>query len=106
MDDGVSQRERASPAAAKDVHLAVDVQLMAQGRNIVDQVSGRVVCQRRRCVIFARAGRALAAAALVEQDDAIPLRTKNRVAELWLPAPGPPCMIITGSPAIVPYSSQ
>jgi hypothetical protein len=88
------------------VHLAVDVQLMAQRRNIVDQVSGRIVGQRRCCVFFARAGCALAAAALVEQDDAVPLRIKNRVAELWLPAPGPPCMTTTGSPASVPYSSQ
>jgi hypothetical protein len=51
---------------------------------------------------FARTGRALAATALVEQDDAVPLRIKNRVNGLWLPAPGPPCMTIIGSPASVP----
>src|SRR5438270_823368 len=31
---------------------------------------------------------------------------KNRADELWLPAPGPPCMTMTGSPASEPYSSQ
>jgi hypothetical protein len=75
--DGIGQREGAAPAATEDVHLAVDVQLMAQRRNIVDQVSGRIVGERRCCVIFARAGCALAAAALVEQDDAVPLRIKK-----------------------------
>src|SRR5436190_24220347 len=50
---------------------------MAQGRNIVDQVLGRIVGQRRSCVVFACAGRALAATALVEQDDAVPLRIKK-----------------------------
>jgi hypothetical protein len=28
--------------------------------------------------------------------------SKNRVDEVWLPAPGPPCMTINGSPASVP----
>jgi hypothetical protein len=101
--DGIRQREGAAPAAAEHVHLAVDVQLMAQGRNIVDQVLGRIVGQRRSCVIiFARTGRALAATAVVEQDDAVPLR----VDEVWLPTPGRPCMTITGSPPSVPDSSQ
>ena len=31
---------------------------------------------------------------------------KNRADELWLPAPGPPCKTMTGSPASEPYSSQ
>ena len=31
---------------------------------------------------------------------------KQRADELWLPAPGPPCMTMTGSPASEPYSSQ
>jgi hypothetical protein len=88
------------------MHLAVDAQLVAQRQHVVDQVLSRIVGQRRRCVIVARTGRAFAATALVEEDDAVPLRIKNRANELWLPAPGPPCMTMTGSPASEPYSSQ
>jgi hypothetical protein len=106
MRDGVGQGEGAAPAAAKNVHLAVDVQLVAQRRHVVDQVLGRIVDQRRCCVIIARTGRALAATALVEKHDAVSLRIENRADEPWLPAPGPPCMTMTGSPASEPYSSQ
>ena len=77
MRDGVSQGEGAPPAATKDVHLAVYVQLVAQRRHVIDQVPGRIVGQRRCCVIIARTGRALAATALVEKHDAVPLRIEN-----------------------------
>jgi len=40
MRDGVGQGEGAAPAAAKNVHLAVDIQLVAQRRHVVDQVLG------------------------------------------------------------------
>lgn len=77
MRDGVSQREGAAPAAAENMHPAVDAQLVAQRQHVVDQVLSRIVGQRRRCVIVARTGRALAATALVEEDDAVPLRIKK-----------------------------
>ena len=77
MRDGVGQGEGAAPAAAKNVHLAVDVQLVAQRRHVVDQVLGRIVGQRLCCVIIARTGRALAATALVEKHDAVSLRIEK-----------------------------
>src|ERR1700739_4417157 len=42
-----------------------------------ETLSGRVVSQRRCCVILGRAGRALAAAALVEQDEGVALQIKK-----------------------------
>ena len=77
MRDGVGQGEGAAPAAAKNVHLAVNAQLVAQRRHVVDQVPGRIVGQRRCCVIITRTRRALAATALVEKHDAIPLRIEK-----------------------------
>src|SRR6516164_269240 len=77
MRNGVGQGEGAAPAAAKNVHLAVDVQLVAQRRHVVDQVLGGIIGQRRCCVIIARTGCALAATALVEKHDAIPLRIEK-----------------------------
>jgi len=59
------------------VHLAVNAQLVAQRRHVVDQVPGRIVGQRRCCVIITRTRRALAATALVEKHDAIPLRIEK-----------------------------
>jgi hypothetical protein len=75
-------------------------------RHVIDEMLGRVVGQRRGRVVVARTGGAFTTTALVEQDDAIALRIKKRASELWLPAPGPPCMTMTGSPAGAPYSSQ
>ena len=77
MRDGVGQGKGATPAAAKNVHLAIDVQLVAERRHVVDQVLGRIVGQRRRCVIMAGTGRALAATALVEKHNAVSLRTEK-----------------------------
>ena len=50
---------------------------MAQRRHVVDQMLGRIVGQRRCCVIIARTGRALAATTLVEKHDAVPLRIEK-----------------------------
>jgi len=77
MHDGVGQGEGAAPAAAKNVHLAVDVQLVTQRRHVIDQMLGRIVGQRRCCVIIARTGRTLAATALVEKHDAVSLRIEK-----------------------------
>jgi hypothetical protein len=77
MRNRVSQGEGAAPAAAENMHPAVDAQLVAQRQHVVDQVLGRIVCQRRGCVIIARTGRTLAAAALVEKDDTVPLRVEK-----------------------------
>src|ERR1700745_3427435 len=77
MDDGVSQRERASPAAAKDVHLAVDIKLTAQAQHVIDQMRGRVVGECCRGVVVACAGCAFATAALVEKNDPVSLRVKK-----------------------------
>jgi len=77
MRDGVGQGKGAAPAAAKNVHLAIDVQLVAERRHVVDQVLGRIVGQRRRCVIIARTGRALAATALVKKHDPVSLRIEK-----------------------------
>jgi len=77
MRNGVGQGEGAAPAAAKNVHLAVDVELVAQRRHVVDQVLGRIVGERRCCVIIARTGRALPATALVEKHDAVSLRIEK-----------------------------
>src|SRR6202035_1391004 len=77
MRDGVGEGEGAAPAAAKNVHLAVDVQLVAQRPHVVDQVLGGIVGQRQRCVIIARTGRALAATALIEKHDAVSLRIEK-----------------------------
>ena len=71
MDDGVSQRERASPAAAKDVHLAVDVELTTQAQHVIDQMRGRVVGECCRGVVVLCAGCAFATAALVEKNDPV-----------------------------------
>ena len=105
MRDGVGQGEGAAPAAAKNVHLAVNVQLVAQRRYVVDQVLGRIVGQRRCCVIIARTGRALAATALVEKHDAVSLRIEPGGRDVAA-CTGPPCMTMIGSPASEPYSSQ
>src|SRR5262252_3207765 len=77
MDDGVSQRERASPAAAKDVHLAVDIELTAQAQHVIDQMRGRVVGECCRGVVVLCAGCAFATAALVEKNDPVSLRVEK-----------------------------
>src|SRR5215471_14808571 len=82
MDDGVSQRERASPAAAKDVHLAVDVELTTQAQHVIDQMRGRVVGECRRGVVVPCAGCAFATAALVEKNDPVSLRVEKVGVEL------------------------
>jgi hypothetical protein len=66
--------ERASPAAAKDVHLAVDMELTAEPQHVIDQMRGRVVGECRRSVVVACARCALATAALVEKNDPVSLR--------------------------------
>ena len=50
---------------------------MTQRRHVIDQMLGRIVGQRRCCVIIARTGRALAATALVEKHDAVSLRIEK-----------------------------
>jgi len=77
MGYGVSQSERASPAAAKDVHLAVDIELTAQPQHVIDQMRGRVVGECRRSVVVACARCALATAALVEKNDPVSLRIEK-----------------------------
>jgi len=71
MRDGVSQGERAAPAAAEDVHLAMDIQLPSQPQHVADKMLGRIVGKGCRSVVVACAGRTLAAAALVEKDDPV-----------------------------------
>ena len=82
MGDGVSQSERASPAAAKDVHLAVDIELTAEPQHVIDQMRGRVVSECRRSVVVACARCALATAALVEKNDPVSLRVEKVGVEL------------------------
>src|SRR5215469_14083942 len=71
MGYGISQCERASPTAAKDVHLTVDIKLTAQPQNVIDQMCGRVVGECRRGIVVACAGCAFATAALVEKNDPV-----------------------------------
>jgi hypothetical protein len=71
MGDGVSQSERASPTAAKDVHLVVDIELTAQPQHVIDQMRGRVVGECRRGIVVACAGCAFATATLVEKNDPV-----------------------------------
>src|SRR5262249_5795018 len=62
---GVRERERAAPGAAE--HLpAIDLEVLAEALHVGDEVPGGVVVE-------AGVGPALAAAALVEQDDAVSL---------------------------------
>jgi hypothetical protein len=77
MRNRVGQGESAAPAAAENMHFAVDVQLVAQRGHIIDQVMGRIIRERRRWVVVARTGCALAATTLVEKNDAVPLRIKK-----------------------------
>src|SRR5205814_8315957 len=106
MRDGVGQGEGAAPAAAKNVHLAVDVQLVAERRHVVAQML--VVLS----VSAGVASSSLAMGVLLPQPRWSKSTTryrcglKKRADELWLPAPGPPCMTMTGSPVSEPYSSQ
>jgi hypothetical protein len=69
MRFGVSQRQGRAPGAAED-HPAVDAEPFAQFLDIGHQMPGRVVAQFR-----VRGG--LAAAALVEQHDAIAFRVEE-----------------------------
>ncbi len=64
-----------------------------------DEVPGRVVAQLG-------VGRALAAAALVEQDDAVGGRIEEAPVLGSVPPPGPPCRNTTGLPSGFPLSSQ
>jgi hypothetical protein len=77
MGYGVSQSERASPAAAKDVHLAVDIEFTAEPQHVIDQMSGRVVGERRGSVVVACARCAFATATLVEKNDPVSLRIEK-----------------------------
>ena len=77
MGYGVSQSERASPAAAKDVHLTVDIELTAQPQHVIDQMCGRVVGECRRGIVVACAGCAFATAALVEKNDPVSRRVEK-----------------------------
>ena len=66
---GVGERERRAPRAAE--HLpALDAEVLAQRLDVGDEVPGRVVVE-------ARVRRALAAAALVEQHDAVARRIEE-----------------------------
>ena len=106
MRDGVGQGKGATPAAAKNVHLAVDVQLVAQRRHVVDQVLGRIVSQRRLASSSLALGVLLPQPRWSKSTTRYRCGLKSRADEPWLPAPGPPCMTMTGSPASEPYSSQ
>src|SRR4051794_32083138 len=77
MRDGVSQGECAAPAAAENVHLAVDMQLLPQAQYVADQMLGRIVGKGCRCVIVAGTRRTLAAAALVEKNDPVSIRVEK-----------------------------
>src|SRR6267154_2619558 len=78
MGYGVSQGERTSPAATKNMHFAADIQLLTQFQYVMDKMLGGIVGQGcRRVVVAAGAGCAFAAAALVEQNDAISLRIEK-----------------------------
>src|SRR5215472_18013651 len=77
MGYGISQCERASPTAAKDVHLTVDIKLTAQPQNVIDQMCGRVVGECRRGIVVACAGCAFATAALVEKNDPVSCRVEK-----------------------------
>src|SRR5258706_6467586 len=77
MGDGVSQGERTSPAATKNMHFAADVQLLTQFQYVMNKMLGRIVGQSCRRIVVAGAGCAFAAAALVEQNDAISLRIEK-----------------------------
>ena len=89
MGDGVSQSERASPTAAKEVHLTVDIELTAQAQHVVDQMRGRVVGECRRGVVVACAGCAFATAALVEKNDPVSLRVEKVGVKLVAPRAWP-----------------
>ena len=71
MGYGVSKGERTSPAATENMHFAGDVQLPAQFQYVIDKMLGRIVGKGCRRVVVACAGRALAAAALIEKNDPI-----------------------------------
>src|SRR3546814_10065680 len=77
MRDSIGHGERAAPAAAEDVHRTRDLQLIAQFFDVADQVGGRVPGERHRGARRGDIGLALAAAALVEQDDAVSRRIEE-----------------------------
>src|SRR6266566_6395483 len=89
MRDGISQGERAAPTAAKDVHLAMDTQLAPQPQHVADKMLGRIVGKGCRGVVVARAGRALAAAALVKKNDPVSVRIKKASERLVTACPWP-----------------
>src|SRR5246127_2937453 len=106
MRDGVGQGEGAAPAPPKTCILP----LIFNSWRSADTSSIRC-----RVVLSVRAGVAsssLALGVLLPQPRWSKSTTryrrglKNRADELWLPAPGPPCMTMTGSRASEPYSSQ
>jgi hypothetical protein len=77
MGYGVSQGERTSPAVTENMHFAGDVQLPTQFQYVIDKMLSRIVGKGCRRVVVARAGCTLSAAALVEENDPIPLRIKK-----------------------------
>jgi hypothetical protein len=89
MGDGVSQSERASPTAAKDVHLTVDIELTAQPQHVSDQMCGRVFGECRRGIVVACAWCAFATATLVEKNDPISLRVEKVGVKLVAPRARP-----------------
>ena len=76
VSNAVSHRQRAAPAAAEDVHPAADAERVAQPIDVLDQVRGRVVGQRRGRAVGGDRRAALPAAALIEQDHAVARRVE------------------------------
>src|SRR5207302_4255896 len=106
MRDGVGQGERAARAAPKTCILP----LMFSSWRSADTSSIR--CRVVLSVSAGLASSSLALGVLLPQPRWSKSTTryrcglKKRADELWLPAPGPPCMTMTGSPESEPYSSQ
>src|SRR5947209_16686964 len=78
--DGIGQGESAAPATAKNVHRPLDAEMLAKQIDVVDQIIGGIAFQcllGQPGIVVAGAWRALAAAALVEQDDPIAARIEK-----------------------------
>ena len=95
---GIRERERRAPRSAE--HLpAGDGQMVAQPFDVGDEVPCGVGVERG-------VGLTLAAASLIEVDDAVPLGWKKRRCFGSDPPPGPPWRKITGLPLGLPLSSK